>query len=121
MISPLNKTMSRLVPTSTVGSPNISRLHAFITCATVPNNGNSLSLLAKATTQVEQVRSTIATHHLHYSSRHLTIATAFTPNFSHNSLSPTPDYTSLATLVHLLHLQLCSNSYNLLAICNLSL
>jgi hypothetical protein len=50
MILLLNKTISRLVPTSIVGLPNISRLHAFITCATMPNNSNSLSLLAKATT-----------------------------------------------------------------------
>jgi len=121
MISPPNKTMSRSVPTSTVGSPNISRPHAFTTCAAVPNNGSSLDLLAKAATQVEQVRSTIATHHPHHSSRHPTIATAFTPNFSHDSLSPTPDHTSLATPVHSPHLQLCGSGYDLPAIRNLSL
>jgi zinc finger protein CreA/MIG len=116
MMLPPNKTMSRSVPTSTVGSPNISRPHSLTTCAAnVPNNGSS------PVAQVEQVRSTIATHHPHHGSRHPTIATAVTPNFSHDSLSPTPEHTALATPVNSPHLRLFSSGYDLPAICKLSL
>jgi len=131
MMSPPNKTMSRSVPTS-MAVDSLSRPHSFATCAANvpsvlnhcgswslrgrPNNGH-LDLLPTDETTFHP--SAMSSSQSHDECDHSTALSS--PTSSHDSLSPTPDHTSLATPAHSSHLRLCDGGYHLPAIRNLPL
>ncbi|OAQ97132.1 hypothetical protein LLEC1_05602, partial [Akanthomyces lecanii] len=144
---PAPKTI-RSAPTSALHSPNVSPPHSFASFAS-PHSGahysrnGDISMLAKAAHQVERENTShghSARHHPYYSNgdhgddhyhggfRHIKRSRPNSPNstapssptFSHDSLSPTPDHTPIATPAHSPRLRPFSG-YELPSLRNLSL
>ncbi|KAJ6172095.1 zinc finger protein [Penicillium chermesinum] len=126
MMPPPSKPITRSAPVSQVGSPDVSPPHSFSNYANHmrtnlnpyarnterASSGMDINLLATAASQVERDdhMGFHGSRHNYYGSRHSSgrafpsqfpqLYCAFLPTFSHDSLSPTPDHTPLATPAH---------------------
>ncbi|KAH8792192.1 putative DNA-binding protein creA [Hyaloscypha sp. PMI_1271] len=136
IIPPPNKNMSRSAPASAIGSPIVSPPHSYASYSTIVpwnrrhsysshdsrNNLPSLSTYAMSRSHSHSEDDYNSDRNAKHSGPDSTKPTSpSSPTFSHDSLSPTPDHTPLATPIHLPHLRPCGSSYSLPAIRDLSL